>query len=569
MRNDGSTIEVESLSFAFEYDGRPAFLIVVHDLTERRRTEQATERFRMALDSSPDAIFLIDPVTMRFIDANETACDSLGYTHEELLARGPHDIKPHFNRTTLGEHFDQVLSGQPGAGMIQTLHQRKDGSTFPVEISLRPFAAEGNSLMVVVARDITARQLAELQLKEANERFQQFAENINEVFWIRDLEEDRVLYVSPAFETLFRKPVSSLYRNGRIFLGAVHPDDLERVTSAFVWQREHRQGIELEYRIIVGDNVIRWLWVRTFPIRDEQGKVYRMAGIAEDMTRRREYDERYRTMIQASLDGFVALDMQGRVTDCNDAYTRIMGYSREELLQLSIADLDFRKSPEQASEHIRLIAERGQDRFETQHLHKNGRLINMEVNVHYRPDSRGGQLLAFIHDISQRKQAERSLYRGVARYRSILRAAPVGIGVLVHRVFQEVNEAMVRMTGYRTEELVGQSSRMLYPTQADFDHVGDEKYRQIQMHGIGSLETRWRCKDGRSHRYRVVFIPHRGRRSCPGCHLHRSGYHGQQTGRAGTTGSRSQPARCAGARSPPPHQEQSARGHRPAAPAHH
>ena len=449
-----------------------------------------------ALDSSPDAIFLIDPTTMCFIDVNETACDSLGYTREELLACGPHDIKPHFSKATLNERFDQALSGQPDAGMIQTLHQRKNGSTFPVEVSLRPFAAEGNPLMVVVARDITSRQLTELQLKEANEQFQQFAKNINEIFWVRDLEEDRFLYISPAYETLFRKPVSSLYHNARAFLSAVHPDDLERVTSAFVWQREHRQGIELEYRIIVGDNVTRWLWVRTFPIRNEQGEVYRMAGIAEDMTRRREYDEQYRAMIQASLDGFLALDTQGRILDCNDAYSRKVGYSREELLQLSIADLDFRESPEQAAEHIRLIIERGQDRFETQHLHKYGRLINMEINIHYRPDSRGGRLLAFIHDISQRKQAERTLHRSAARYRSILRTAPVGIGVLVHRVFQEVNEAMLRMTGYCAEELVGQSSRMLYPTQADFEYVGMEKYRQIQTHGIGSVETRWLRKDG-------------------------------------------------------------------------
>ena len=622
VRHDGSTIEVESLSFAFEYDGRPAFLIVMRDLTERRRTEQAAKRFRMALDSSPDAIFLIDPMAMRFIDANETACDSLGYSREELLARGPHDIKPHFSKTTLGERFDQVRSGQPGAGMIQTIHQRKNGSTFPVEVSLRPFAAEENQLMVVVARDITSRQLAELQLREANERFQQFAENVNEVFWIRDLEEDRFLYISPAFETLFRKPASSLFRNARAFLSVVHPDDRERVTAAFVWQREHRQGIELEYRIIVGDNVTRWLWVRTFPIRDEQGKVYRMAGIAEDMTRRREYDEQYRAMVQTSLDGFLMVDAQGRLVDCNDAYSRMVGYSREELLQLSIADLDNRESPEQSAEHLRLIVEHGHDRFETLHRHKNGQLIDMEVSAHYRPDSRGGRLFAFLRDVSQRKQSEQALIeseanleraqsiahigswkldlrtsqldwsaethrifgvaigapltlegflncvhpddrevvntaweaaiggapydiehrilvggtvkwvreqaeirlnttgqpvigfgsvqdvteskqaelalrRSEARSRSILRAAPVGIGMLVNRVFQEVNEAMTRMTGYSAEELVGQSARMLYPTQADFDFVGSDKYQQIQQFGYGSVETRWLRKDGK------------------------------------------------------------------------
>lgn len=79
---------------------------------------------------------------------------------------------------------------------------------------------------------------------------------------------------------------------------------------------------------------------------------------------------------------------------------------------------------------------------------------------------------------------------------SILRTAPMGIGVIKERVFLEVNDAMTAMTGYRHDELVGQSARMLYPTQADYDHVGTEKYRQIRASGTGRVESRWRRKDG-------------------------------------------------------------------------
>lgn len=78
----------------------------------------------------------------------------------------------------------------------------------------------------------------------------------------------------------------------------------------------------------------------------------------------------------------------------------------------------------------------------------------------------------------------------------ILRAAPIGSGVVLERVFIEVSDAMVVMTGYHRDELLGQSARMLYPTQKEFDFVGEEKHRQIRERGIGSVTTRWRRKDG-------------------------------------------------------------------------
>ncbi len=94
------------------------------------------------------------------------------------------------------------------------------------------------------------------------------------------------------------------------------------------------------------------------------------------------------------------------------------------------------------------------------------------------------------------KSIKNRLLESESRLRSIFRAAPVGIGVVVDRMIKDANDRLYDMTGYSRDELVGQNARMLYPTEAEYDYVGSEKYRQIAEKGTGSVETRWRCKDG-------------------------------------------------------------------------
>lgn len=133
--------------------------------TQLAAARDTAQRFRIALDSSQDAIFLIDRATMRFLDANESAYRQLGYTREELLALGPHDIKPEFDRDALACFFDGINASPGGTGTLETRHQRKDGSTFPVEVNLRALTLNGCVTMTAVVRDISLRKAAEDELK--------------------------------------------------------------------------------------------------------------------------------------------------------------------------------------------------------------------------------------------------------------------------------------------------------------------------------------------------------------------------------------------------------------------
>ncbi len=98
--------------------------------------------------------------------------------------------------------------------------------------------------------------------------------------------------------------------------------------------------------------------------------------------------------------------------------------------------------------------------------------------------------------IERRGQGATGLSPAEAQLRSILQASPAGIGLSIDRIIQSVSTAMTTMTGYAAEELIGQSIRLLYPSDEDFAQAGHEKYTQIAQRGIGAVETRWRRKDG-------------------------------------------------------------------------
>lgn len=134
------------------------------DITERKKAEEALQSFRMALDSSADNIFIINPSEMKFVDANERACLDTGYSRNELLSMGPQDLKPYFTQAQLAAQFKQVIDNQDQSGVLETIHRRKDGMEFPVEVFLQAFIRKGNPMLVASVRNITERKQAEENL---------------------------------------------------------------------------------------------------------------------------------------------------------------------------------------------------------------------------------------------------------------------------------------------------------------------------------------------------------------------------------------------------------------------
>ena len=116
----------------------------------------------------------------------------------------------------------------------------------------------------------------------------------------------------------------------------------------------------------------------------------------------------YRTLIQTSLDGFWINDFSGRILDVNEALCRMLGYTREELLRMSIPDIEAAEAPEETAAHIQKIIRTGSDRFQTRQRRKDGAVIDVETSTRYSAEL-GERFFVFLRDISERKRAEQEI----------------------------------------------------------------------------------------------------------------------------------------------------------------
>ncbi|HMV99299.1 MAG TPA: PAS domain S-box protein [Acidobacteriota bacterium] len=251
------------------------------------------EHFRSAMYHSPigKAIVATDG---RFLEVNPALCRLLGYTPEELLRLDfqtithPDDLQP-----DLG-YASQLLNRQIEAYQMEKRYFHKDGHIIWVQLNGSVvWNLDGTPRhFIAQIQDITERRAATLALRESEERFRQVVENIHEVFWMTDVLKGEMLYISPGYEKIWGRTCESLYQSPETWMDAIHPDDRSRVEQAL--KKQITGGYMVEYRVIRPDGTIRWVHDQGFPISDTTGQIYRVAGVAEDITDQRQIEEQLR-----------------------------------------------------------------------------------------------------------------------------------------------------------------------------------------------------------------------------------------------------------------------------------
>ena len=253
------------------------------DITEQKQARRELRLFRETLDQSPDLCFFIDPETGRFQDVIGQAEANLGYTRKELQSMSINDIDVRVGEELdREEHVEKLIEQETLT--FESIHRHKDGTTFPVRIRSVYIQLDEMDRIVSTARDITER-------KEKEQQFQQMAENIEELFYIKDLEENKFTYVSPAIETILGYSTEDLLGHSPdSWLRWIHPSDHQRVKNALPAQRKGE--FNLRYRILRPDGDVRWIYDKAFPVETPaEQEVTKVVGVAQDITEQMELRE--------------------------------------------------------------------------------------------------------------------------------------------------------------------------------------------------------------------------------------------------------------------------------------
>jgi PAS domain S-box-containing protein len=245
---------------------------------------KTTEReFQSVFETALDTILILDDQGI-CREANPAAEQLFGVRRRELIG-GSLD---RFCRDS--GHFRGVWK----LLLVQKFHQgdaefeKNDGSPVFVEFTAKADCLPGQHVMIL--RDVTERRRAQLSLLESEERFQQMARNIQEIFWMIDAKTKKALFVNPAYETITGRSCQSLLDDPISYEDLIHPEDRVHVLAKL--DEATRTGnFNEKFRILCAQGTIRWVWVRGFPVRDADGKILRLVGTALEITAQKEAEE--------------------------------------------------------------------------------------------------------------------------------------------------------------------------------------------------------------------------------------------------------------------------------------
>ncbi|NTU85426.1 MAG: PAS domain-containing protein, partial [Chloroflexales bacterium] len=290
---DGSVTAVECA--VTELDQGAPFMGVS---AARAAPQAGEEYFRAIQELSLDGVGIVRSVRDAHGAVVDFVCEYLNPVAERLagqplaLLRGRRltEVFPGAQANGLLSRYLQIFaSGEP-----QAFEQYYDADG--ISAWYRNMVVRVGDGLAIVFSDITAQKRTEAALRGSEERFHQFAAAVKDIFWISDPAQRRLLYVSPAYEQLMGRSSAALYANFMEWIEAIHPDDRERVASAF-FERIYAGTYEEEFRVVRPDGSIRWIRDRGFPIWDVAGKIYRAAGIAEDITQRKQAEDEQAQML--------------------------------------------------------------------------------------------------------------------------------------------------------------------------------------------------------------------------------------------------------------------------------
>jgi len=399
----------------------------VRDVTERKEAENRLRFTQYAMDKAVHAILWLSPDDGQFLYANDAAVRQMGYSREEFLELSARDIDINITPERWGRIVEKLI--EQDFLTLESQQRRKDGEIRDVNVTNYLSEYGGSTIIVAFVEDITEHKIAEKARQESEKRFRSYFESSQigmavtspEKGWI-EANEPLKQMLGYSFEELQQTTWTKL----------THPEDLQADLDQF--ERMLAGEIDqyaMDKRFIKKNGDVLFANLTVACVRDETGAVQNVLASYLDITERKQAEEQLRFTqhcVDSAADTVMWIEPEtGRFAYVNHAACHQLGYTLEELLEMSVPDVDVEFPAEKLPGLLAYLKEHRSRIFESRHRARDGRLINVEVSIYLAQSGERQLLVANAKDITERKQAETEQAR---RLRTEKAQAAVSRGLL-------------------------------------------------------------------------------------------------------------------------------------------
>ena len=463
VRKDGQSVPIELTAAKTVWQGQPAGLAIIRDISKRRQAEtalrQSEERYKALFARSLYCVYVHD-FDGRFMDLNQAALDLLGYKKKDIpnltvASLFDEDQLPRAMKN-LEETKKKGFRTEPSVYRLR----RKDGSHVWVETEASVINREGKPYALQgIARDITEKKLAEEALRETEERFRLAFEGGPIGMAIVGLDY-RFLKANQVLCKMLGYTEHEL--SSRTFINVTHPKDVKKDShlAARVFQGKI-PSYHIEKRYIKKNGEILWAELTATVIRDQDGKALYGLAMIEDITERKQTEKRLHLLsavVEQSSEGIAATDLEGNLLFVNNAFAAIHGYKPEELIGRHLSIFHTPEQIPSVKAARRQVHESSSFSGELWHVRRDGTVFPTLMHNSLLRDESGNPIgmIGTIHDITERKQAEQALRESEEQYRALVEESLQGLIITTRSPLRIafVNSRAADILGYTVDELM-------------------------------------------------------------------------------------------------------------------
>ncbi|NJD22633.1 MAG: PAS domain S-box protein [Melioribacter sp.] len=447
-----------------------------NELTIRKAAEEQLNLLKYSVDTSSDGAYWLDSEG-RFLYINDTGCKSLGYGVDELLKMRLWDINPRVTSQRWAEVWPIIKEKKIYSA--ESVHRRKDGSEFPVEIISSYIKFGEKEYCNGFARDITERKLAEIAIEESKTLLTSIIDSTDDLIWSVDTQEFRLLTFNKGLEDFF-KQVGIQIKEG-LLLNEILPKELEDKLSSLYKQTLKQGFLVTEYQTTIGN---RTLWINLH-VLTRDNNAYAISVFAKDITERkkseealRSSEEKHRDLVENLNDVIFTLNTEGIITYVSPQSFLLYGYTPDELVGNSFtmiahpADLNILRSGFKAT-LLNVL-----DPREFRYVNKNGETRWAQTSS--RPIYDGKKVVGIrgiFTDITKRKLAEIELVAAKEKAEASEKLKTQFLAQMSHEIRTPIN-IIIGNTSLIKEEMSGKLSE-------DFNEVFDG----VKLSGMRIIRT--------------------------------------------------------------------------------